>query len=134
VGDEFGYCDFCGAEPTVWEYPCDDFDGAVRLTGPWGACDTCSGLIEAGRWEALISRVTMHQMRQLGGAAALPGSAALLRDSCRATYNGFRQHRTGPRYPAKPLIAEEVQGLSDSRENLNRLLFDIRRGSSEPPR
>ena len=41
-------CDFCGATPVRWDYPCVSIDYGIGVgsKGDWAACDDCHKMIE----------------------------------------------------------------------------------------
>lgn len=59
-------CDFCNSTPIYAAYDCKDCELMTpqeSITGmghisiePWAACEACSKLIDAGRWDALLNR------------------------------------------------------------------------------
>lgn len=56
-----GVCDFCTEIPVRWAYPCglvvvETPIGTHASSDPWGACDPCHELIEAGDQEGLVQR------------------------------------------------------------------------------
>jgi hypothetical protein len=56
-------CDFCCARKSVWRYPCTlqvtmaTSVGAVTSSDDWGACDSCSSLIEKKDIDGLVKQV-----------------------------------------------------------------------------
>ncbi|MFJ2114457.1 hypothetical protein ACIOEX_21625 [Streptomyces sp. NPDC087850] len=56
-------CDFCSQPEALWGYlvtgenaPKRQWYSSDHFDTPWAACTTCSGLIEAGKWGALVQR------------------------------------------------------------------------------
>jgi hypothetical protein len=123
-------CDFCSNHETRWRYPCPDFSLDVpslqgwNSDGDWAACDPCSTLIEAGQWDALVTRSQKHLNRLHPDGKLAPtqvkGSLAII-------HQGFRQRRNGPRQalPIRERPTTEAGTYSralDEREKLVRAL------------
>lgn len=95
-----GLCDFCGTPGPTWAHPCGPFTRTaaadpttlIKMSGPWLACDTCHGHIDADRWIALLD----HSMNHHGTALTTDHQLAVLRSELAACWLQFRHHRNGP--------------------------------------
>ena len=95
-------CDFCLAPDPPWTYPC----GPVRIIGhrvinasddPWGACDGCKALIEAGDIGPLVERMIKYQkIHHPPDASTYYPPVPIMRVGLRKNVVAFMAARTGP--------------------------------------
>jgi len=99
-------CDFGTPDdpPIRWRYPCRNFtltsgDTDHVSIGAWFACDSCSELVEAERWDELLERVVARAEQRIGSAPVQVRARvhAVIRTHLDAWYAAFREHRDGPR-------------------------------------
>lgn len=99
---EFMVCDFCGASPVRWEFPCEDFLAVEtprethNSLGGWMACDPCAELIHEAKINQLSERaLDAYFAKHPDDAADLPRHTAI-EIGLRGLHRAFHNHRVGP--------------------------------------
>lgn len=76
-------CDFCAANnaPPKWVYHCDSFRAmdiirpanviAINAIDDWASCDSCSELIDAGKWNELAEKSVRSYLKKSGSKLPL---------------------------------------------------------------
>jgi hypothetical protein len=101
VAGQMAVCDFCSRPDPVWEFPCADFvepplpgiEIGNLSVGAWGACQRCSMLIRAGKWERLAKRAVEAIVAEHPAVAPM---AAEVGRYLRDLHRQFMLHRQGP--------------------------------------
>lgn len=93
-------CDFCTAHTVTYAYPARGFivqagELLRHYIGPWGACESCHALIEAGRWNTLADRTSAYVPPGMSRELARLYRREMKRTTL-ALHRKFVERRTGP--------------------------------------
>src|SRR5262245_30638356 len=106
-------CDFCSSKEIRWRYRCESFGltlvflgkrGQIDFPwfseGDWAACETCSALIEGGKWDALAKRSVDTSPSWDVVKQAIGAGEAEIRSAVRKLHIEFQKKRVGKRFLA----------------------------------
>jgi hypothetical protein len=121
-------CDFCSSPEVRWSYNATDFG---HSKGGWAACDACSGLIEAGRWQALARRSAESFVAKYRAEVGMNVSLDEQVPEFRRLHAGFREHRWGERERYEPGDDRPADTTAAPRLTLNGRIYVLDGGNRQ---